>query len=102
MGPNGVNGWNEPGVPRAGGSEAEGMIGTHARRMKIPLAGGARPHFMKVTPLSREDEFRDGAQLVLAHTGQHCDAELSDAFFSDLGIRPPDNALSVGSSSQAQ
>ena len=70
--------------------------------MKLLLVAGARPNFMKVAPLLRESEHRDGVRGILVHTGQHYDAELSDVFFRDLGIRPPDHALNVGSGSQAQ
>jgi UDP-N-acetylglucosamine 2-epimerase (non-hydrolysing) len=70
--------------------------------MKILFVAGARPNFMKVAPLLRETQRRDSARAILVHTGQHYDAELSDVFFRDLGIRQPDHALSVGSGSQAQ
>ena len=78
------------------------MVRTRAHSMKILLVAGARPNFMKVAPLLREAERRDGVQSILVHTGQQYDAELSDIFFRDLGIRPPDHALNVGSGSQAQ
>ena len=39
---------------------------------------------------------------VLVHTGQHYDPAMSDVFFEDLGIRPPDHHLGVGSGSHAQ
>ena len=35
------------------------------------------------------------------HTGQHYDAAMNDVFFADLGIRPPDHCLQVGSGSHA-
>ncbi len=70
--------------------------------MNLLLVAGARPNFMKVAPLLRECERRPGITATLVHTGQHYDAELSDVFFRDLGIRPPDHALQVGSGSHAQ
>lgn len=69
--------------------------------MKIVLVAGARPNFMKVAPLLRECERREGLRAILVHTGQHYDEGLSDVFFRDLGIRPPDHALNVGSGSHA-
>lgn len=38
---------------------------------------------------------------MLLHTGQHYDAAMSDVFFEELGIRPPDYNLGVGSASHA-
>jgi len=67
----------------------------------ILMVAGARPNFMKVAPLLKECEARPGCRAVLVHTGQHYDPELSEIFFRDLGIRPPDHALEVGSGSHA-
>jgi UDP-N-acetylglucosamine 2-epimerase (non-hydrolysing) len=56
---------------------------------------------MKIAPILRTlRERRIG--VVLVHTGQHYDAAMSDAFFTDLGIPPPDFYLGVGSGSHAQ
>jgi UDP-N-acetylglucosamine 2-epimerase (non-hydrolysing) len=57
---------------------------------------------MKVAPIvaamkQRPTEF---VPLVL-HTGQHYDASMSDAFFSDLALPTPDIHLGVGSGSHA-
>ena len=70
--------------------------------MNILLVAGARPNFMKVAPLLRESESREGVRAILVHTGQHYDEGLSEVFFRDLGIRPPDHSLQVGSGSHAQ
>ena len=53
---------------------------------------GARPNFMKVAPVLRALE-RRGAEVVLVHTGQHHDAQMSDAFFEELDLRQPDHHL---------
>ena len=70
--------------------------------LKVINVVGARPNFMKVAPIveamkRREAEF---APLVV-HTGQHYDAQMSDAFFRDLGLPEPDVYLNVGSGSHA-
>lgn len=57
---------------------------------------------MKLTPVANALARRDGIQHVVVHTGQHYDAEMSDAFFSDLGLSRPDYNLEVGSASHAQ
>src|SRR6266540_4177727 len=64
---------------------------------------GARPNFMKAAPIIRV--MARSPQLfeqVLVHTGQHYDANMSDIFFTELGLPPPDINLEVGSGSHAQ
>lgn len=70
--------------------------------MNIINVVGARPNFMKVAPIVDEMKRRakDFAPLIV-HTGQHYDAQMSDAFFSDLGLPKPDVYLGVGSGSHA-
>lgn len=75
------------------------MTGT--ARKKILIVAGARPNFMKVAPIVAELESR-GFPTTLVHTGQHYTAELSGNLFRDLGLRPPDHNLEVGSGSHAQ
>ncbi|MDH3979099.1 MAG: UDP-N-acetylglucosamine 2-epimerase (non-hydrolyzing) [Gammaproteobacteria bacterium] len=63
---------------------------------------GARPNFMKIAPIIRA--FRSGPDPIhthLVHTGQHYDAEMNDAFFTQLQIPQPDIELEVGSASHA-
>src|SRR5581483_4053577 len=43
-----------------------------------------------------------GARTALVHTGQHYDPRMSDVFFSDLGMAPPDEHLEVGSGTHAE
>jgi UDP-N-acetylglucosamine 2-epimerase (non-hydrolysing) len=62
---------------------------------------GARPNFMKVAPVLRALSKRPGVKQALVHTGQHYDANMSDVFFSQLGIPAPDVNLAVGSGSHA-
>ncbi|MGH7445183.1 MAG: non-hydrolyzing UDP-N-acetylglucosamine 2-epimerase [Longimicrobiales bacterium] len=64
------------------------------------VVAGARPNFMKIAPLLVELRER-GHDARLVHTGQHYDAQMSDAFFEDLGIPEPDFHLGVGSASHA-
>lgn len=56
---------------------------------------------MKVKPVLDSLEAR-GVECVLVHTGQHYDAKLSQVFFDELGIRPADIHLNVGSGSHAE
>jgi UDP-N-acetylglucosamine 2-epimerase (non-hydrolysing) len=57
---------------------------------------GARPNFPKLAPVHRAG-IEAGLSQVVVHTGQHYDDALSDGFFRDLGIAPPDVNLAVGS-----
>ncbi len=70
--------------------------------MKVINVVGARPNFMKVAPIVDEMKRRNTmfAPLIV-HTGQHYDAQMSDAFFNDLGLPEPDVYLGVGSGSHA-
>ena len=67
----------------------------------VLCVAGARPNFMKIKPVidALEDE---GVRVTLVHTGQHYDEAMSEVFFDELGIRPPDVHLNVGSGSHGE
>ncbi len=69
--------------------------------LKIFNIVGARPNLVKIAPLMREMSKHDSIQPFLVHTGQHYDEKLSDVFFGQMGIPPPDFNLEVGSGSHA-
>ena len=69
--------------------------------LRVVCVAGARPNYMKIKPVMDALE-RRGAEVVLVHTGQHYDPAMNDVFFADLGIRPPDRFLGVGSGSHAE
>lgn len=70
--------------------------------IKVLLIAGARPNFMKIAPIYAEMRRRsDLFDARIVHTGQHYDASMSDAFFTDLGMPQPDIHLGVGSASHA-
>jgi UDP-N-acetylglucosamine 2-epimerase (non-hydrolysing) len=58
---------------------------------------------MKIAPIMRivQRRYAGKFQVVLVHTGQHYDYEMSQAFFDDLELRQADYYLGVGSSSHA-
>ena len=64
--------------------------------MKILSVVGARPQFIKAAPVSQAIALENGLQEVMVHTGQHYDGNMSDVFFSDLGIRAPHHYLGIG------
>ncbi|MGW5051010.1 non-hydrolyzing UDP-N-acetylglucosamine 2-epimerase [Actinokineospora sp. NPDC004072] len=63
--------------------------------MRVLSVVGARPQFVKLAPIARA--MAGQAEHLIAHTGQHYDHNMSDAFFADLGIPHPDFNLGVGS-----
>ena len=54
---------------------------------------------MKIAPLLRAFRQRPGLVPRLIHTGQHFSPEMSDVFFSELGIGAPDVNLEIGAGS---
>ncbi|MGE0201803.1 MAG: UDP-N-acetyl glucosamine 2-epimerase [Candidatus Melainabacteria bacterium] len=68
--------------------------------MKVMTVLGARPQFIKSAPVSAALGAA-GIAEVLVHTGQHYDAQMSDVFFEELGLKQPDYRLDVGSGSLA-
>lgn len=70
--------------------------------MLIHLICAARPNFMKVAPLYHALKKERWAVPVIVHTGQHYDANMSDAFFEDLAMPKPDIHLGMGSGSHAE
>src|SRR5580692_9863859 len=87
-------------------------------KMRIMTVVGARPNFMKAAPVIAAIRKHNHAVAeagakpanqasvpsidhILVHTGQHYDALMSDAFFADLNLPPPDVRLAVGSGSHA-
>ncbi len=73
-----------------------------AIRHKAIHVVGARPNFVKVTPVLKEMRRLPVFEPVLVHTGQHYDYSMSKAFFEDLELSPPDIYLGVGSGSHAE
>ena len=54
---------------------------------------------MKVAPIAAEVGHRPGMSLRLIHTGQHYSPEMSDTFFTQLGMPEPDVNLGAGGGS---
>ena len=63
--------------------------------MKIVTVLGARPQFIKASVVSHAIKQTPGLSEVLVHTGQHFDANMSDVFFSELGMSKPDYFLGI-------
>jgi UDP-N-acetylglucosamine 2-epimerase (non-hydrolysing) len=70
--------------------------------VSIDLIAAARPNFMKIAPLYHALAREPWCTPRIVHTGQHYDANMSDAFFADLQMPKPDVHLNVGSGSHAE
>lgn len=64
--------------------------------MKIAIVLGTRPEIIKMVSVIDEINFR-GHELLLIHTGQHYDHEMSDQFFEELELSTPNYNIGVGS-----
>ncbi len=74
--------------------------------MKITIVAGARPNFMKISPIIKAIEKlkteKKSIDYRLIHTGQHYNANLSDTFFEELQIPHPNDNLNIKSGTQAE
>src|ERR1700756_218402 len=68
----------------------------------VHLIAAARPNCMKVAPLYPALAGQSWCTARVVHTGQHYDANMSDAFFRDLRLPEPTHHLEVGSGSHAE
>lgn len=70
--------------------------------MKVATIIGARPQFIKAAVVSRWFRAHPEVRETVIHTGQHYDPNLSQLFFEELDLPPPDFHLGVGSGSHGQ
>ncbi len=72
--------------------------------MKFLVVAGARPNFMKIAPIMGAfgERLKPPDSVLLVHTGQHYDPNMSGDFFTELGIPQPGINLGVGSGTHAQ
>jgi UDP-N-acetylglucosamine 2-epimerase (non-hydrolysing) len=69
--------------------------------IKIICVRGARPNFIKISPLMKAFKTDGRFKTLLVHTGQHYDENMSRWFFDELENPRPDINLEVGSGSHA-
>jgi len=75
------------------------------RKIKLTTIIGARPQFVKASVLSslvRSPEHASSFEERIIHTGQHYDRNMSEIFFSELGIPHPDINLGIGGTSHGR
>lgn len=69
--------------------------------MRVVSLVGNRPQFIKEATLHKHFQ-NSSISEVIVHSGQHYDANMSDVFFSVLGIKEPDYLLKVGGGTHAE
>jgi UDP-N-acetylglucosamine 2-epimerase (non-hydrolysing) len=70
--------------------------------MRILYVIGTRPNFVKTAPVISALRARlPESEHTVVHTGQHYDRLMSEVFFEQLGVPPPDYMLEVGSGTHA-
>ncbi len=62
--------------------------------MRVLNIVGARPNYMKIAPVHAALK-KAGVDALLAHAGQHYDANMSEILFADLRMPRPDFSLEV-------
>lgn len=77
------------------------------RKLKIAIIAGARPNFIKLSPLYRafalyHNHPKIPIDVWIIHTGQHYDELMDKVFFDEMGIAEPEFKLKVGSGPQGQ
>lgn len=71
--------------------------------VKIVTILGARPQFIKASVVSAAlKKRRQDIDEIVVHTGQHFDANMSDVFFSELGMDPPVHSLDIHGGSHGE
>lgn len=68
--------------------------------MKVVTVVGARPQFIKVSPVSKALALRNHEEILI-HTGQHFDHTMSQVFFTELGLPQPAINLGIAAGSHA-
>lgn len=89
---------------RAGGIGSVKVLTVTSTPVSAPSVmciAGARPNFPKLKPVIDALEAA-GSTTEFVHTGQHYDAQMSDVFLDELGIRRPDFSLGVGSGTHGE
>lgn len=74
-----------------------------ARAIRTVSIVGARPQFIKLSPVSKAmQQARLKIDDQIVHTGQHYNDTMSKIFFDDLGIPPPTVNFGIGSAPQGR
>lgn len=64
-------------------------------RLKVMTVVGTRPEIIRLSRVLAALDKSEAIEHTIVHTGQNYDYELNEIFFSDLGIRKPDQFLNA-------
>lgn len=67
-----------------------------AAKARIFSVIGARPQFIKASVVSLRIKEHNNLEEYMVHTGQHYDINMSDIFFTELGLPEPHANLGIG------
>lgn len=67
--------------------------------MRISMVLGTRPQIIKSAPIIHVAENHEEIELLVVHTGQHYDYEMSKVFFNELNLPEPVINIGIGSDS---
>lgn len=70
-------------------------------KIRIVSVIGARPNFMKISPLVKALKKYEAVDHTIIHTGQHYDGKMARVFFEELKLPRPDMDLAVAPGPQA-
>jgi UDP-N-acetylglucosamine 2-epimerase len=70
--------------------------------MKLFIISGARPQFIKLSPILQDLDDTKEIDFYHLHTGQHYDSYMSEVFFKELGLKAPDINLQVKSTKHGE
>lgn len=65
-------------------------------KAKVLTVINIRPDILRLAFTIKRLDAEPNIQHILVHTGQHYDANLSEVFFQEMGVRQPDYNLGVG------
>tara|TARA_Y100000996_G_scaffold414899_1_gene407296 strand:- start:3520 stop:4611 length:1092 start_codon:yes stop_codon:yes gene_type:complete len=72
------------------------------KKNNVYIIIGARPQFIKYAPLSYQLKKIVNANIIVIHTGQHFDNNMSKVFFDKLDVDPPTINLNINNLSRGE
>ena len=72
------------------------------KKNNVYIIIGARPQFIKYAPLSHQLKKIVNANIIVIHTGQHFDNNMSKVFFDKLNVDPPTINLNINNLSRGE